>query len=291
MQIGIHYTAFPETPGRSRAATLAETVRVADEGGVEQFSLMDHYFQMEMLGGPEEPMLEGYTTLGFLAGQTSRVRLGLLVTGVAYRHPGLLAKIVSTLDVLSEGRAQLGIGAAWYEREARGLGVPFPPRAERYERLEETLQICRAMWAGTGGAFDGRHYRLEEMVCEPPPLQGAALPVMIGGSGERKTLRLVAEHADACNLFDGEPEVLRHKLEVLQQHCADVGRDGTAIRRTVLHNGDPVTDPDGFRRRVEQYADLGFSLVVVMPPTGPGADPVAWTERVVGEVLPAVREL
>ena len=146
-------------------------------------------------------MLEGYTSLGFLAGQTDTMTLGLLVTGVTYRHPGLLAKIVTTLDVLSGGRAQLGIGAAWYEREHRGLGVPFPPLAERFERLEETLQICLQMWSDDAGPYEGRHYHLAETICSPPPISSPRPSLLIGGSGERKTLRLVARYADACNLF------------------------------------------------------------------------------------------
>ena len=151
-------------------------------------------------------MLEGYTSLGFLAGQTSTMTLGLLVTGVTYRHPGLLAKIVTTLDVLSGGRAQLGIGAAWYEREHRGLGVPFPPVAERFERLEETLQICLQMWSDDDGPYEGRHYQLAETICSPRPISSPRPRILIGGSGERKTLRLVARYADACNLFAISPD-------------------------------------------------------------------------------------
>lgn len=172
MKLGIHFTNFslPGTPD-SLASTLAATARAAEDGGVATFTLMDHWFQMETLGGPPEPMLEGYTSLGFVAARTQRMTLGLLVTGVTYRHPGLLAKIVTTLDVLSGGRAQLGIGAAWYEREHDGLGVPFPPVSERFERLEETLQICRQMWSEDGGPFEGRHYQLAETVCSPQPIQ------------------------------------------------------------------------------------------------------------------------
>ncbi len=206
MRVGIHFVNFtlpgsPETLG----PTLATTARIAEESGVSVFTLMDHWFQMEMMATSEDPMLEGYTSLGFLAGHTDTMTLGLLVTGVTYRHPGLLAKIVTTLDVLSGGRAQLGIGAAWYEREHRGLGVPFPPLAERFERLEETLQICLQMWSGDSGPYQGRHYQLAETICSPPPVSTPRPRILVGGSGERKTLRLVARYADACNLFATSP--------------------------------------------------------------------------------------
>ena len=171
MRVGIHFVNFtlPGAP-QTLGPTLATTARIAEESGVSVFTVMDHWFQMEMMATALDPMLEGYTSLGFLAGQTSTMTLGLLVTGVTYRHPGLLAKIVTTLDVLSGGRAQLGIGAAWYEREHRGLGVPFPPLAERFERLEETLQICLQMWSDDSGPYDGRHYQLAETICSPPPI-------------------------------------------------------------------------------------------------------------------------
>src|SRR4051794_28786224 len=201
MELGIHFVNFtlPGGPG-ALAPALGGTARVAEDAGCTTFSVMDHWFQMEHFATSHDPMLEGYTSLGFLAGQTRRMTLGLLVTGVTYRHPGLLAKTVATLDVLSGGRAQLGIGAAWYEREHRGLGVPFPPVAERFERLEETLQICRQMWSDDDGPFEGRHYQLAETICSPRPISQPGLPVMVGGMGERKTLRLVATYADACNL-------------------------------------------------------------------------------------------
>jgi F420-dependent oxidoreductase-like protein len=233
-------------------------------------------------------MLEGYTSLGFLAGQTQRLDLGLLVTGVTYRHPGLLAKIVSTLDVLSGGRAFLGIGAAWYEREHQGLGVPFPSTRERFERLEEALQVCRQMWSDEDGAFEGTHYRLAETVCTPKPLQPGGPPILVGGSGERKTLRLVAQYADACNFFGFDPDEMKHKTEVLDGHCADVGRDPSEVRRTALAGGDPFEDLDGFQRRMEAYAGLGIDQVWVMPPA---ADPVGYVGRLCDEVLPRLRDL
>lgn len=288
MEIAIHYTQFPEADGRSRAQVVADTARAADEGGAELFTLMDHYFQMERLGGPDAPMLEGYTTLGYLAAVTERVRLGLLVTGVTYRYPGLLAKIVSTLDVLSGGRAQLGIGAAWYEREHIGLGVPFPPVKERMGRLDETVRICRQMWSDDDGAFLGEHYGLAETVCTPKPVQGADLPIWIGGSGERRTLRLVAQHADACNLWGGEPEWIRGRLDTLRRHCESVGREYDEIRRTALHQGDVLADLDAFLARMEAYAAEGIQLISVMPPAD---DPAGWTAEVLDRALPRLKEL
>ncbi len=292
MRLGIHYANFTHPEWQHRLADrLTETARVADQGGASMFTVMDHYFQMEQLGGPAEPMLEGYTTLGYLAGQTENVRLSLLVTGTTYRHPGLLAKIVTTLDVLSHGRAMLGLGAAWYDREHAGLGVPFPPTAERFERLEETLRICRQMWSEDDGPFEGRHYRLAETVCVPPPVQRPHPPVLVGGGGERKTLRLVAQYADACNLFPEGLDGVRHKLEVLRRHCEDVGRDYDEIEKTMLgapDGPDPVGDTDAFLAEMEQYAALGISLVTLMPPT---QDPVGWTAAVCERAVPRLAGL
>ena len=289
MDLGIHYATFT-TPAWETTLVdrLTATAKIADEGGISLFTLMDHYFQMVDFGGPFEPMLEGYTTLGYLAAVTERVRLGLLVTGTTYRHPGLLAKTVSTLDVLTGGRAVLGLGAAWYEREHLGLGVPFPPLAERFERLEETLQVCRQMWSDENGAFKGRHYRLAETICAPRPLQSPRVPILIGGSGERKTLRLVAQYADACNLFGDDPEVIRHKLDVLRRHCDGVGRDYAEIEKTVVAAGDPVGERDDFLREMAAYAELGISLVATSPR---GDDPVAWTTAVCEDLLPRLAEL
>lgn len=288
MRIGIHFVNFtlPGAPA-SLASTLAETARVAEEGGVSTFTLMDHWFQMEMMATAEDPMLEGYTTLGFLAGQTQRMRLGLLVTGVTYRHPGLLAKTLTTLDVLSGGRAQLGIGAAWYEREHLGLGVPFPPISERFERLEETLQICLQMWSDDNGPFDGAHYQLAETICSPPPVSSPRPRVLIGGSGERKTLRLVARYADACNLFASSPDEVAHKFDVLERHCANEGRDPADIERTILAMGNPLDDLDGFIASMAEYAQLGVGVVELMPI----GDPIAYTTEVVTRLVPALHEI
>ncbi|KAB2811353.1 LLM class F420-dependent oxidoreductase [Pimelobacter simplex] len=286
MDLGIHYATFTHPEWQTTLADrIAATAKVADEGGLSLFTVMDHYFQMEMSGGPAEPMLEGYTTLGFAAALTERIDLGLYVTGVTYRHPGLLAKIVTTLDVLSRGRAWLGIGAAWYDREHAGLGVPFPPVAERFERLEETLQICRQMWSDDDGPYEGAHYRLAETICVPPPVRGR-VPVVIGGSGERKTLRLVARYGDACNLFTGEgPDGVAHKLDVLRRHCDDAGRDYDEIRKTILWFGDPVAESERFVREMDQYAALGVTLTSMMPPTD---DPAGWAGALVEQVLQRV---
>ena len=289
MKLAIHLADLSLPGGTAALApTLSATARTADEVGVATLTVMDHWFQMENLGGPAEPMLEGYTTLGFLAGQTTRLELGMLVTGVTYRHPGLLAKIVTTLDVLSGGRAMLGIGAAWYEREHRALGVPFPPVAERFERLEETLRICRQMWSDDDGPFAGEHYRLAETVCVPQPLRPGGPRVLIGGGGEKKTLKLVARYADACNLFAVDPTELARKLDVLRGHCDAEGRDYDTIEKTVIGVFGALDDPDGFLRRMEAYAALGVTTVWAGPE---GPDPAAWTARAGETLLPRLREL
>ena len=288
MELGIHFANFT-LPGGPAAIgpILSDTARAAEQGGCSTFTLMDHYFQMEEFADRREPMLEGYTALGFLAGRTERMRLGLLVTGVTYRHPGLLAKIVTTLDVVSGGRAQLGIGAAWYEREHLGYGVPFPPLSERFERLEETLQICLQMWSDDDGPYEGEYYRLAETICSPEPVSSPRPRILVGGSGERKTLRLVARYADACNLFATDPDEVAHKLEVLDRHCADAGRDPANVQRTILGMTDPLQDVDGFLATMERYAALGVELVEVMPLV---EDPVAWAGRLGEEVVPRLAE-
>src|SRR6201988_4474936 len=200
MQLGIHFMNFTHPDGGAALrAAVGDTAVAADEAGIVRFTAMGHWFQMEHFQTAFDPMLEGYSVLNFVAAKTERVQLGLLVTGVTYRYPGLLAKTVTTLDVLSGGRAFLGIGAAWYEREHVGLGVPYPPTAERFERLEETLQICRQMWSSNNGRYDRRHYHLAETLCLPQPAQRPHPPILIGGTGERKTLRLVAQYADSWN--------------------------------------------------------------------------------------------
>ena len=211
----------------------------------------------------------------------------MLVTGVMYRHPGLLAKIVTTLDVLSGGRARLGIGASWYEREQRGLGVPVVPVAERFERLEETLQICLQMWSDDNGPFDGRHYQLAETLCVPAPLSRPHPPILVGGGGERKTLLLAARYADACNVFATSPADVAHKLEVLRSHCDAEGRDYDSIEKTILGVRPPLADVDGFVAATRDYAALGVTEISVMP----DRHPVEFAERIGEEVLPRVRDI
>ena len=285
MDLGLHYWNYstPADPARI-AGTLAETARIAEQAGISSFTVMDHFFQMEHAGSAAEPMLESYTTLGYVAAVTERMTLGVLVTGVMYRHPGLLAKIVATLDVLSGGRARLGIGASWYEREQRGLGVPVVPVAERFERLEETLQICLQMWSDDNGPYDGRHYRLAETLCEPRPLSRPRPPILIGGGGERRTLRLVARYADAGNVFGSSPEDVAHKLEVLRAHCQAEGRDDDAITKTVLAVRPALADVDGFLEAAERYAALGVTELQVMP----DRHPVEFATEIAEKIAPRV---
>ncbi len=289
MDLGVHYANFTHSGWEERLEDrLVATARAADQGGARWFTVMDHWFQMENLGGPTEPMLEAYTTLGHVAALTQRLQLSVLVTGATYRHPGLLAKTVTTLDRLSGGRAMLGIGAGWYEREHLGLGVPFPPTAERFERLEETLRICLQMWSDDDGAYEGKHFTLAETVCVPPPLARPHPPIMIGGAGERKTLRMVAEYAQACNIYAESPERVRHKLGVLRGHCERLGSDYDAITKTIISGADPLADEDAFVREMAAYAELGVELVTLQVT---GDDPVAWTERMCGHVLPRMQGL
>lgn len=292
MELGIHLVRF-DCPGGTAALPdlLTRVGEVAEGIGATSVSLMDHYFQTEQMGPVDGPTLEGYTGLGYLAACTSSVRLGLLVSGVTYRHPGLLAKIVTTLDVLSGGRAELGIGAAWFEREHRGLGVAFPPLAERFERLEETLQICHQMWSEDDGPFNGHHYQLAETLCSPAPLSQPHPPVLIGGSGERKTLRLVARYGDACNLFANSPSDVAHKLEVLHRHCDDVDRDPSEIMPTIGYIGDAllVGEHDRFLSEMVEYAHLGVRKVIVMPTSE--SDSATWIESACGPIATPLAEL
>jgi F420-dependent oxidoreductase-like protein len=286
MKLGLHYWNYttPADPA-AIAPTLAEAARISEQAGLSVFTVMDHYFQMEGMAGAEEPMLEAYTTLGYLAGQTERMTLGVLVTGVMYRHPGLLAKIVTTLDVLSGGRARLGIGASWYEREQRGLGVPVVPVAERFERLEETLQICLQMWSDDNGPYQGRHYDLAETLNFPPPLSRPRPQILIGGGGEKKTLRLVARYADACNLFGSSPEDVARKLDLLREHCDAEGRDYDSITKTVLAMQPALADVDAFVAGAEAFAKLGVTEIEVMPDRHPVEFATGIAERVAPRVL------
>jgi F420-dependent oxidoreductase-like protein len=237
VKIGLHISNFTWPEGAPRlGAVLADIATAADEAGFERISVMDHVWQIGPIGPPEMEMLEAYTALGFLAAHTRRAKLLTLVTGVTYRDPGLLAKAVTTLDILSGGRAVLGIGAAWNEEESRGLGLFFPSTKERFERLEETLRICKQMFSGDETPFEGKHYRLTRLLNSPQPLSRPHLPILIGGGGEKKTLLLVAKYADACNLFP-TPEI-QHKLDVLKQHCETVGRDYDEIQKTAMYRFD-----------------------------------------------------
>jgi F420-dependent oxidoreductase-like protein len=262
VKLGLHISDFtwPEGPAQL-APVLADIASAADETGFDRISVMDHLWQISVIGPPEHEMLEAYTTLGFLAAHTRRAKLLTLVTGVVYREPGLLAKAVTTLDVLSGGRAMLGIGAAWNDEESRGLGLLFPPTAERFERLEEALRICRQMFTGDETPFEGRHYRLTRPLNAPAPLSRPRPPILIGGGGEKKTLRLVAQYADACNLFAGVD--VGHKFDVLRQHCADVGRDYDEIEKTVTYNFDLGEKGERVGATIEdlrRLANAGFTV-------------------------------
>jgi F420-dependent oxidoreductase-like protein len=288
MQLGIHFIDFLPGDPAKLAPTLVATAKAAEDAGATMFTLADHFFQMENVGRADDPFLEGYTSLGFLAGQTSTITLAMLVTGVTYRHPGVLAKTVTTLDVLSQGRSIFGIGAAWYEREHVALGVPYPPVRERFEMLEETLQICLQMWSDDNGPYTGKHYRLAETICVPRPIRRP--PILIGGGGEKKTLRLVAQYADVWNSTDSEPDVLAHKIEVLTRHCDTVGRDAAEIRKTVGLFADPFADVDGYLKLLERYARLGVEMINIGPVPG-NPDPVGFVQRFGEELMPKVAEI
>jgi F420-dependent oxidoreductase-like protein len=286
MELGVHVADFTWPGGAPTLARDLRTVAVsADELGFGTLSVMDHVWQIRGIGPTEHDMLEAYTALGYLAAHTSRIELLAWVTAVVYREPGLLAKAVTTLDVLSEGRAWFGIGAAWNEEESRGLGLPFPPTAERFERLEEALQICQQMWSDDDGPYVGAHYHLGRTLNVPQSLRRPHPPILVGGGGERKTLRLVAQYADACNLF-GSPE-LEHKLDVLRQHCEDVGRDYDEIRKTVMIRLDPGANGekvDELLAQLEQFAELGVTLVHGVVPNVSAITPLQiLSERVIPE--------
>ena len=290
MQIGLQIPDFTWPGGPARlGADLATVAAAADDAGFDFISVMDHFFQIGVIGPPEREMLEAYTTLGYLAGCTSRAKLLTLVTGTVYRHPGILAKIITTLDVLSGGRAWLGIGAAWNEEESRSLGIPFPPVAERFERLEETLQICLQMWRGDETPYAGKHYQLERPLNSPQVLTQPHPPIMIGGGGEQKTLRFVARYAQACNLFPG-PDLAR-KLDVLRAHCDAEGRDYDEIVKTCYFLFDVGENGEKAGQVIDQLgalAEMGFQAAI-------GGVARVWEVRplevIGGEVIPAVAGL
>jgi F420-dependent oxidoreductase-like protein len=290
VQIGVQIPdfTFPNGPARL-GADLAAVGRAADEAGFGFIAVMDHFFQIPVIGPADREMLEAYSTLAYLAGLTSRAKLLTLVTGTVYRHPGILAKTVTTLDVLSGGRAWLGIGAAWNEEESRGLGIPFPPVAERFERLEETLQICLQMWRGDETPYQGRHYQLERPLNAPQALSKPHPPIMIGGGGEKKTLRFVARYAQACNLFPG-PDLAR-KLDVLRAHCDAEGRDYDEITKTCYFIFDPGEKGEKTAEMVDQLgslAQMGFHAAI-------GAVANVWEvtplEIIGSQVIPQVANL
>ena len=308
MRFGLQIPNFGDdgTPG-ALFDGVVQMATAAEESGFDSIWVMDHFFQLPPMGGPVAPMLDSYTLLGALAARTSRVRLGAMVTGVTYRNPAHLAKIVTTLDVISAGRAILGIGAAWYDIEHEGLGFDFPPAGERLDRLEEALRICRAMFREEAPSFDGRYYRIHEARNVPPPVQPGGPPILVGGGGEKRTLRLVARYADMCNLF-GDPATVAHKVEVLRGHCRDVGRnpsDVTVSRLSTLvltaseeetaatndflrqatgeePSGSDVGTADELVSRVDDLAAAGVEYFVFNVPTG-----TADTVRQLGEVLVA----
>ncbi len=296
MKIGLQIPRFgwPGSPG-NLGEKLAAIARTADDNGFSSVWVMDHYFQMERMSNAtyRDPMLEGYTALSYMAGFTAHARLGTMVTGVNYRWPGYLLKVVSTLDVLSGGRAWLGIGAGWYEREARGLGMPFPPLKERFERLEEALQVMLKVWSGDFSPYHGKHYHLEEPVNSPQPLSKPHPPILVGGGGETKTLRLVAKYADACNLFPVSNEVLSHKLDVLKRHCEAVGRDYNSIEKTVLGRISPGASgglaTKEFIDNCRAWAGLGIQHVIISDV--PNVQDIKPLEVIGREVIPAVTGL
>jgi F420-dependent oxidoreductase-like protein len=290
MKVGLHIPDFTWDGGPAvLAERLVDIARLAEQGGFDRISVMDHVWQIGYLGPPEHEMLEAYTTLGFLAGKTERVKLLTVVTAVVYRDPGLLAKAVTTLDVLSGGRAMLGIGAAWNEDEARGLGLFFPSTAERFERLEEALQICHQMWSDDDGPFEGKHYHLARTLNSPQSLSRPHPPILIGGAGEKKTLRFVARYADACNIFDS-PE-LAHKLDVLREHCSAEGRDYNEIEKTVQTRFDLGERGERVEGTIEHLRELAELGVQVAHGGVVGAGSLRPLELMAEHVIPAVSKI
>jgi F420-dependent oxidoreductase-like protein len=293
MRIGLDIADFTWPAGPARlASTLADIARTADQAGFESIWVMDHFWQIRMNGPEHHEMLEGYSALSYIAGVTKRAKLGTMVTGAVYHQPGILAKTVTTLDVLSGGRAWLGIGAAWNEAESRGLGIPFPALKERFERLEETLQICQQMWEGKRGSekpFRGEHYQLERPLNSPQSLTRPHPPILIGGGGEKKTLRLVAQYADACNLFP-TPDIPR-KLDILREHCRAVGRNYDEIEKTAVFTFDLGDNGENLGKVIgglKWLAGMGIQTVIGHVPK------LYETKRIelIGEkLIPAVADL
>lgn len=257
MKFGIQHPNFSfDGKGPEIVESLRGLATQAERSGFDSFWVMDHFHQIGNVGEPEEPMLESWTTLSTLAGFTSKIRLGTLVTGNVYRHPSVLAKIGATFDVLSKGRLFMGIGAAWNEQESAAYGIQFPSTKERMDRLEEAVQVIRKMWTEQPANFNGQFYRIRGAYCNPQPIQKPHPPILIGGSGERRTLRIVAQYGDACNLF-GSTETVKKKLATLREHCSTVGRDYDSILKTKL--GTVVIDKD--RQAVESRVAETFKQV------------------------------
>ena len=293
MKLGLHINDFGwDVPPASFGPTLAEIGRTAEGCGFDRVGVADHLWLHPIMGGPYRAELECYATLAFLAASTSRIQLTAMVTGTHFRYPGLLAKTVTTLDVLSGGRASLGIGSGHYEEEARGLGIPFPPQRERFEMLEETVRICLQMWSGEHGderPFAGRHYHLERPLNLPQSITRPHPPVLIAGDGEKKTLRLVARYADACALRP-TPEILR-KLEVLRRHCEAEGRDYDAIEKTCVFAfdaGEGGEKADELAEQLRRLAGMGIETVIGFVP---GVERITPLETIGREVIPAVENL
>ncbi len=266
MKLGLHISNFTYgVDAADFAPKLGEIVAGAEAAGFDRLSVMDHYFQIPNVGPAENEMFEAYGILGYIAARTSTIRLGVLTTGITYRHPGFLAKQITGLDVLSGGRAWAGVGAAWFEREHLGLGIPFPPLKERFERLEETIQILMQMWSDDDGAFEGKHYQLAETLCSPQPIQRPHPPLLIAGSGEKKTLRLVARHADFCNIGGDNPENVERRLGILAQHCETEDRDYADIEKTIVTRFDPGPNGENANELVDRlgrFAEVGVQAAL-----------------------------
>jgi len=293
MKLGLQIPYFTWPGGPSELGPkLAEIARTADGAGYDSLWVMDHYFQIPMVGAADLDMMEAYTTLGFLAGHTSRLGLGSMITGVTYRHPGLLIKEVTALDVLSGGRAWLGIGAAWFEREHLGLGVPFPPLKERFERLEDALQIANQMWSDdNNGPFEGKHYELAETLNVPQALSKPRPRIMIGGGGEKKTLRLVARYGDACNVPGFDVATIRHKFDVLRAHCEAEGRNYDDIEKTVIIIMNVGPDGSQAGQLVEQLGRLAEAGVQAAIGGLAGVENIKPIEAMGKDVIPQVAKL
>ena len=293
MQIGLQIPSFnfPGGPGAIRSK-LKEIAATAEDAGFASLWVMDHYYQIEGLFGEaySDPMLETYTTLGYFAGITEKVSLGALVTGVVYRYPSVLLKMVSTLDILAGGRAYLGIGAAWYEKEARGFGIPYPDTAVRFEQLEDALQLAQALWEGEETSFQGRHFSAPAITNNPRPLSKPHPRILIGGMGPRKTLRMVAQYADACNFFEGAGfDKMQESLAILQEHCHRLGRDYEAIEKTSLGTAHLAGEDDvaGIISRLKELSRMGFTHAIFNMPDVHTITPL---ETFAKEIIPAAGE-